>query len=124
MPYMNDAAYDALLSYIDTNAESLRICSALPATYAEATATYLLGTKTSPSIAAPSDRTPNGREIVVSAITDGSVSATGTASHWAIVKDSATSALLCAGNLSSSQGVTNGNTFTLTQFAIGVPDVT
>lgn len=121
---MNDAAYDALLSYIDNNAESLRICSALPATYTEATSTYLLGTKTSVAVSAPADRTPNGREIVVSAITDGSVTVTGTASHWAIVKDTATSTLLCAGNLSSSQGVTSGNTFTLTQFAIGVPDVT
>ena len=124
MPYMNDSAYDALLNWIQTDAESLRICSALPVTYAEATTTYLLGTKTSPTVATPTDRSPNGREIVVSAITDGSISADGTASHWALVKDSATAALLCAGDLASTQGVTNGNTFTLTQFAIGVPDVT
>lgn len=124
MPYMIDAAYDALLNYIQTNAESLRICSAQPATYAEATSTYLLGTKTSPTVGTPADRSPNGREITVSAISDGSITVSGTASHWALVKDSATSALLCAGNLSSTQGVTNGNTFTLTSFAIGVPDVT
>lgn len=124
MPYMIDAAYDALLNYIQSNAESLRICSALPGTYAEATSTYLLGTKTSPTVGTPADRSPNGREITVSAISDGSITVTGTASHWALVKDSATAALLCAGDLASTQGVTNGNTFTLTSFTIGVPDVT
>lgn len=122
MPYMNDAAYDALLNYIQTNTESLYICNALPTTYTEAQTTYRLGNKTSPTVGTPADRSPNGREIVVSAITDGSITVTGTASHWALCKDSATSALLCASDLSSTQPVTNGNTFTLTQFAIGVPD--
>jgi hypothetical protein len=124
MPNMTDNAYDALLNYIQTNAESLRICSSLPTNYTEATSTYKLGTKTSPTVGTPADRSPNGREIVVSAISDGAVEADGTAGYWAIVKDSATSLLLCAGDLSSSQAVTNGNTFTLTSFAIGVPDVT
>lgn len=123
MPNMTDAAYDALLDYIQSNAESLHICSSLPTTYAEATSTYSLGSKASPTVGTPADRTPNGREITVSAISDGSVSGDGDAAYWAIAKDSATSELLCAGDLSSSQGVTNGNTFTLTEFDIGVPDV-
>ena len=122
MPYLPDNALDALLNYVQSNVESLRICSALPSNYTEATTTYLLGTKTSPSVATPTNRTPNGREIVVSAISDGSISADGTASHWALVKDSATAELLAAGDLASTQGVSNGNTFTLAQFAIGVPD--
>lgn len=122
MPYMTDAAYDALLDYIQSNAETLHINSSLPVNYTEAATTYSLGSKASPSLAVPADRTPNGREVVVSAITDGSVSGDGTAAYWSIVKDSATAELLCAGDLSASQGVTNGNTFTLTQFAIGVPD--
>lgn len=124
MPYLPDNAFDALLNYVQDSVESLRICSAEPTSYAEATTTYLLGTKTSPTVGEPGDRSPNGREVVVSAITDGSVSADGTASHWALVKDSATSELLATGSLASTQAVTNGNTFTLTQFAIGVPDAT
>lgn len=121
MPMITDSALDALLNYIDTNGEKLHICSAEPANYA-GVAGVTLGNKTSPAIAAPSDRSPNGREIVVAAISDGSVTGTGTATHWCIVKDSATSELLAAGALASSQGVSSGNTFTLTQFAIGVPD--
>lgn len=122
MPYINDTELDALLNSIQSNVGSLHICSQEPVDYTEATSTYTLGNKSSPSVATPTNRTPNGREIVVSAITDGSVTATGTASHWALCKDTATTRLLAAGALSSSQGVTNGNTFTLTQFAVGVPD--
>lgn len=122
MPYLPDNSLDALLNYVQDSVESLRICSALPTTYAEATSTYKLGTKTSPTVGEPGDRSPNGREVVVSAISDGAVEADGTASHWALVKDSATSELLAAGDLASTQSVTNGNTFTLASFAIGVPD--
>jgi hypothetical protein len=122
MPFLHDTALDLLLSDVINNGESLHICSALPANYTEATSTYSLGEKTSPTINAASDRGGGGREAVVDAITDGAVDVTGTADFWAIVKDSATSRLLAAGDLSAPQGVTNGNTFTLTSFAIGVPD--
>lgn len=122
MPFLHDTALDLLLSDVIANGESLHICSALPADYTEATATYSLGEKTSPTINAASDRGGGGREAIIDAITDGAVDVTGTADFWAIVKDSATSRLLAAGDLSAPQGVTNGNTFTLTQFAIGVPD--
>ena len=122
MPFIDDAALDALLSDIDDNAEELHICSTEPTTYAEATSTYSLGQKTSLTVNAPSDRGGGGREIVIPAITDGVVDGTGTADYWAIVKASATSRLLATGDLSAPQGVSDGNTFTLTQFAIGVPD--
>ena len=48
--------------------------------------------------------------------------ANGTATHWAIVKASATSRLLATGTLDASQVVTSGNPFTLTALAVGVPD--
>jgi hypothetical protein len=122
MPFIHDTALDALLSDIESNGESLHICDTEPTNYTEATATYSLGEKTSPTINAPSERGGGGREIVIDAITDGAVDGDGTADFWAIVKDSATARLLAAGDLSSPQVVSNGNTFTLTQFAIGVPD--
>jgi len=121
MPYINDTELDALLSSIDGDTEILHILSAEPANYSEI-ATYTLGNKATPAVAAPSDRTPNGREIVISAITDGNVTGTGTAAYWCLAKDSATARLLASGDLAASQGVTSGNTFTLTEFAIGVPD--
>jgi len=90
-------------------------------TYAEATSTYTLGNSTSLSIAAPSDRTGGGRKVTVANITDGSVSGTGTATHYAIV-DTNNSRLMATGSLTASQAVTSGNTFTLATFDIGIPD--
>jgi len=93
----------------------------LPTSYAEATSTYSLGNKSSPSVSAPSDRTGGGRKVTVSAITDGNVTATGTAAFYALC-DTANSRMLAQGSLNSSQAVTSGNTFTLSAFDIGIPD--
>ncbi len=121
MPFINDRVFDLGLNVLDTEANRLDICSAEPATYTAATSTNTLGNKTSFTIGAPSDRTPNGRKVTTSAITDGTVTATGTATHWAIV-DTTNSRLLATGSLSASQAVTNGNTFSLGAFDIGIPD--
>lgn len=59
--------------------------------------------------------------MTVDAISDGSVTATGTAGFFALTDDSA-SKLLAAGPLASTQGVTSGNTFSLTAFDIELPD--
>jgi hypothetical protein len=120
MSYLNDRVYDNGLAALATEGTRIDICSQEPTTYAQATSTYSLGNKTAVSIAAPSARTPNGRKVTVPAVSGGSVTATGTASHWAIV-DPTNTRLLAAGALSASQAVTNGNTFTLTSFDIGIP---
>ena len=122
MPFIHDDAFDLLLNDIQDNGESLHICTQEPLNYTEAVTTYSKGEKTAVVIAEPSDRGGGGREVVVAAITDGDVDGDGTVTHWAIVKNTATSRLLAAGALSSGQAVSNGNTFTLTSFAIGVPD--
>lgn len=121
MAYINDLVFDSGLSILDTQGDRLDICSQEPATYTEATSTYTLGNKTSLSIGAPADRTPTGRKVTVAQITDGTVTGTNTATHWAIV-DVSESRLLATGQLSSSQAVTSGNTFTLAAFDIGIPD--
>ena len=120
MSYLNDLALDEGLDWVDTNGTRVDICSQEPATYAEATTTYTLGNKTSVNPDAPADRTPTGRMVNIPAITDGSVTGTDTATHWAITDGA--SILVATHTLSSSQGVTNGNTFTLTAFEIGIPD--
>jgi hypothetical protein len=122
MPYLPDGSLDVLLNYVQDNVESLYICNAEPTDYTEASATFKLGTKVSPTVAEPSDRGGGGRECIVSAITDGAITVTDDATHWALCKDSATSELLAAGDLAALQAVTDGNTFTLAQFAFGVPD--
>lgn len=121
MPFLNDRVFDLGLNVLDTEANRLDICSLEPATYAAATSTNTLGNKTGFTIGAPSDRTPTGRRVTTQAITDGVVTATGTASHWAIT-DTVNSRLLATGALASSQAVTSGNTFTLGAFDLGIPD--
>ena len=121
MPSLNNRVFDNGLTVLDTEANRLDITSQEATTYADATSTYSLGNSTSLSIAAPSDRAAGGREVVVAAISDGSVTATGTATHYAIV-DTVNSRLLATGSLTASQPVTSGNTFTLGSFTIGIPD--
>ena len=119
--YLNDRVFDNGLTVLDTEADKLYITSSQATTYTEAITTYALGVKNTPTVSAPADRTGGGREVTVSAITDGSVTGTGTAGFYALV-DSSNSRLLAAGPLSASQGVTASNTFTLTSFKIGIPD--
>ncbi len=121
MAFLHNDVFDSGLSVLDTAADKLVICSAEPTTYTEANATYALGNKTSPTVSAPADGTPNGREVTVSAITDGTVTGTGTATHWALLA-TGTSRLLAAAALSASQAVTSGNTFTLGSFTVRIPD--
>lgn len=121
MASLADRVFDNGLTVLDTEANRIDITSQESTTYAEATSTHTLGNSTSLSIAAPTDRSGGGREVVVAAISDGSVSGTGTATHYAIV-DTSNSRLLATGSLSASQSVTSGNTFSLASFTIGIPD--
>jgi hypothetical protein len=121
MASLSDNVFDDGLNHIGDNVENLYICSAEPTTFAEASSTYKLGTKASPTFTGPANGDASGRKITCDAISDGTVDADGTASHWALTDNSANE-LVAAGSLSSSQGVTNGNTFTLTAFDIEIPD--
>lgn len=119
--FLHDDVFDNGLNALVNNTENLYICSAMPTTFAEASSTYKLGTKATPSIGAPADRTPNGRKVTVAAIADGTVNTGGTAAYYALCDNSA-SKLLAAGDLNATQVVTGGNVFTLTAFDIGIPD--
>lgn len=119
--YLNDRVYDNGLTVLDTEASHLYINSTQPTTYTEAITTYALGVKATPTVGAPAAKAGGGREVTVSAITDGTVSGTGTAGFFSLV-DSSNTRLLAAGPLSATQSVTSGNTFTLTSFKIGIPD--
>lgn len=121
MPGFINDYLDLALAAIDSGVDSLVICSAMPTTYAEAFTTYKLGTKESPTISAPQDATPDGRKVTISAITDGSVSAGGTATHFALL-DTVNSRLAVAQALASSQSVTSGNTFALGAIDVRIPD--
>jgi hypothetical protein len=128
MALLDNTVLDAALDVIRDDCTQLFICSSAPTTFTHASAEndasgYKLGTKaiTEANIQDCADRTGGGRMIEIDAIIDGAVEDDGTAGFWAIC--SAT-VLLAAGALSATQSVTDGNTFTLDAFEIGLGDPT
>ena len=128
MAYLNNDVYDAALNEVKNNVAALYLCSSEPADYNAATSTAALGSASGaalPAITGPADKSGGGREITVGAVATenpGSVTATGTATHFALVDNTeGEERLLSAQALNESQSVTNGNTFTLTSHKIGIP---
>ena len=119
MAFINDNAFDAGLNYVKNNVTHLYICSQEPATLAEATTTYALGVKAAPALTGPANASPSGRELLISAITDGTVNSNGDATHWALVSGTE---LLATNALAASQTVTSGNPFTMTETPVRFPD--
>lgn len=121
MPFLSSRVLDFGLTVLDTEATALHICSSEPSTFAGVGSATLGNVAIGAGgISAPSDRSPSGRRVTVGSLSGGSVTTTGTASHYAIV-DAVNSRLLAAGPLSASQGVSSGNSFTLAAFDIGIP---
>ena len=120
MAYINDEVFDQGLDYADTNGTRIDICSQEPTTYAEATSTYTLGNKTGLNTGVTEAGATDGRRVIVPAITDGSVTGTATATHWALTDGA--SILVATGALTASQAVTTGNTFTLDAVSITIRD--
>ena len=120
MAFLNDNVFDSGLVYATTNGTRLDVCSSEPANYA-GIAAVTLGNDTVVTGSAGAG-SPDGRAVVVPAITAGSVTATGTATHWAL-SDGA-GILVATNTLSAPQAVTNGNTFTLDAINITLRDAT
>lgn len=119
MAFINDEVFDQGLDYADTNGTRLDITSAEAGTYAAATSTLTLGNATVATGATQNGAT-DGRRVIVPAVSSGSVTGTGTATHWALTDG--TSVLIATGALSASQAVTSGNTFTLDAISITIRD--
>lgn len=126
MPFLNDNTLDNGLAALKAAASHVYLNSAEPATYTAATSTNALGNKNfgagSVYPAAIAAGSPSGRKLTTAAVADGSVTATGTATHYSVVS-SASSRLEVATSLSASQGVTSGNTFTLTAADVRLPNM-
>lgn len=121
MAFINDEVRDQGLDWADTNGTRIDICSTDPGgTYATVTANTL-GNDTV-NTGATENGAVDGRRVIVPAITAGSVTATGTATHWALTNG--TDTVVASGALSASQAVTSGNTFTLDAISITVRDAT
>ena len=112
--FITDEAFDAGLDYLITNGSRDDIVdTAEPTTYSLATVdgTNSDGNKTGLTLGATANGPVDGRKTVIPAITDGSVTETATAGFWALTDG--TSLLLATGPLTSTQAVTDGNTFSL-----------
>jgi hypothetical protein len=121
--WQNDLVLDAACDYIKNNATQEAICSAQPATYAEATSTYKLALKTgltSGSFTGPANGDVSGRKITKNAESSVAVDATGSATHVALCSGSV---LLYVSTI-TSQVVTVGNTCNIPAWDIEFLDVT
>jgi len=118
--YINDEVFDGGLDYADTNGTRIDITSQVATTRTEAVTTYTLGNDTV-NTGAPEAGAVDGRRVQVPAITAGTVTGTGTATHWALTSGTE---LLATGPLTSSQAVTSGNTFSLDAISITLRDAT
>ena len=61
MSLVADRCLDAALQVLTSEVNRLDIYSSEPTTYTQATSTYTLGNKTSPTVGSPADARPNGR---------------------------------------------------------------
>jgi hypothetical protein len=119
---LGNAILDSGLNDLHTNADKIYVCSQQPTDFTTATSTYALGNKNfgvGNVFGAPATGSP-GRSITSIAITDGSVTANGTVSAWAVV-DSVNSLLLASGPLTGGLAVTAGQTFSLSAMTIREP---
>jgi hypothetical protein len=119
LAYIGNRILDEGLNKFNAEATHIHVCSAEPASFAEVSS-LSLGNKASPEISVSEDRENGGRQVRISAITDGSITSTGTISHFAII-DNNNSRLLATGSLDSAKSVVIGDTWTWEELTIGIP---
>jgi hypothetical protein len=121
---VNDVILQSGLRILDSDSDKVYIVSQDPGNYTEATSTYALGNKNFGAGAVFGScyaGSPNGQRVTSAPITDGTVTANGTANGWAVVT-SGSSRLDVNGDLSAPQVVASGNTFTLGAFDVRIPN--
>jgi hypothetical protein len=118
---LEDRVLDLGLNVLDVETSFISVTSTEPTTIAIAATSGLLGFKNwgvGSAFGAPAAGTPNGRQVASVAISDGTITTSGTASWWAAY---AAGTLHAHGTLNAAQVVTAGNTFTLASFTIKIP---
>lgn len=121
MAALGNSVFDNGLNYLTSYTEKLYLLSGDPGLTWANIATYALGSKSTPTVSSPADRSAGGREVTISAITDGLVTGTGDATHYALTDDSE-ERILVTGALSSTLSVTSGGVFATESFKVGIPD--
>lgn len=112
---IRSASLDLLLADFTSNADRMYLCSQAPATFDEATSTYALGSKSGITVSAAEAGSGTARKVHISAITDGTVSTAGTATHYALV-DFDSSILMATHALNASKALSTGTPWTCAEF--------
>ena len=122
MAFISDTVLDAALQVIrDAVTPILHLCSSEPTNFA-GVAAVTLGNKAAPTVGAQANGAVSGRSVSIATFTDGTITATGTATHWAFV-DANSSALLFTVAVPASQAVTSGNPLSMTSaLVVNIPD--
>lgn len=123
-PALEDIILNTGLNTFNTATTTLSVCSAEPTTIAIAATSGLLGFKTAAAgsifgAVGAGGTTPPSRQVASVAISDGTITTSGTASWWAAY---AAGTLHAHGTLSGAQVVTAGNTWTLASFTVRIPN--
>jgi len=119
--WANDLVMDAALDYIAT-ADRLFVCSAQPATYAEAASTYDLATHTLSSGDFAKANGTSGRKVTVAEQATITVDHSETATHVALGISAGT--VLVYVTTCTSQALVAANTVTVPAWAIQIADPT
>ena len=107
----DDELMDLGLDRADTNGTKIDILDSLATQFSDI-AGKTLGNKTGLNTGATEAGDVDGRKVVVPAITDGAITSSGDATHWALSDGS--SIFIASQTLSGAPiAVTSGNTFTL-----------
>lgn len=112
---IRSSTIDLALADITTNADRMYLCSQAPTTFTEATSTYALGYKSGITVSSAEAGSGTARKVHISAITDGTVSTAGTATHYALV-DYGSNELMVVHALNASKALSTGTAWTCAQF--------
>jgi hypothetical protein len=121
--WINTWVLDNGLLGLQSDADSIYVCTQQPVDFTTATSTSGLGSYSfgvGNVFGSPANGTPNGRIVTSGAITAGNVTASGIPTYWAAI-DTANSRLLATGLLSGGSAVVSGNQFTLGAVAVHLP---
>lgn len=121
--WQNDLVLDAACDYLKNNVTQEIVCSAQPTSYAEATTTYKIASKTgltSANFTGAANGDVSGRKITVNAQNTDAATATASGTHIALCSGSA---LLYVTTM-TSQLITTGNVVAIPAWDIEFADVT
>lgn len=113
---------DASLNFLKTNCDRIFLCSAQPANWTEANATYNLCTFSinSTNYTGPADGDANGRKVTINQVSGVNATANGTANH--VILGISGNTTIKYGTTCANQSVTSGNPIQINAWDVEIAD--